>query len=1514
MDVGAVGGADGGPRRADSVEGGLEIVPLELYDSARAKIDANLRWLFAKAYGEEHVPTDLRDPFYTDQYCVEHIKPPVLTLLLSAELYCRVCALLLKSDQTASLSSHQSVLQALARRGIYAREPDDTPLAHDDLSSTPIKMSSHIPLIDALMLAWTVEMMSIERVVSSVKRFSTFSASKELPFNVEDAMLFWINKVILKTREISEKELKLKQHLMESPCHQKSPSKWYWKLVPVRYRRDHLSGRCLPHMPLVEDLMKDICDGAALLTVIHYYCPDYMRLEDICLKEVLSISDSVYNIQLLREFSNEYLNRCLYLRTEDLLYAPPVLKHNVMVYIAELFWWFEVVRPDIVKPRDPQEIKDVRASVQAKSSRPLVPISNATKRSFLSTSPSVDSMVSGPAHDTCIRYYLHPEESSSPSVSVFLMTQQCPVASVLWPVSCGQCPVTTDKGLENRSCSTSTKVSPSHSPSHPLLPLRQRQQKPTQGEETAEFRNRSSSLSRMDGHSPATRLAWMEKRQRPLSQMEMEWERLCGDNISLARSISKDSLASNVVSVTPRHHINGQPVLHTACSHDVEDQEEELVAVLNSGCVSTFREPCSESFFLEPLQPAILRPSKEKSMAVSKRDESGEGRRQRRRGVHTPTEHTAINQTFTTASTVEPEASSQSSSFFLHVKSESVRNSPVGVWVDVASDSEFEEEEEEAEDDDVEEQDMVKAHIKKVLGHRQEEEESVKLREEVRGREREDKEGASGRSSPCPSTLSQASSTSAGHGTRHSSPCRSTFSQASSASSRMTSFAERRLHRAVTPDGFYSGCSSQTTTPDGSESAPFPPQAAERASPSPGTRGVVASELIHLRMQLEEKRRAIETQKKKMETLSARQRLQLGKAAFLHVVKKGRGDTLPRPVKQEAPKEKETEKETAKDDSCVETLKARAKEVEPTPDKESRQLGEISVAPPACLEVDNRASEGEAWEEAGGELDLSECSRSIELLNEAIGTIQQQMMQLSVQQDLLMRQTALSPTQEKPQSPSEPIEPKLRPSVQFVEISTATRRPPKLSSGRTPRTKPAELKLSKGSKANTGDTRPSPVNRSPRAENEEDGVAKESGDKINGRSSARGLARNATFRLHDAANRRADGPESPITEPPMVEMPQAEPGRERSGSGGSGKENVPVPCDESRIKAQLIEVDLSDLTNPDSGAEAEGESKAGLGFFFKDDQKAADELAKKRAAFLLKQQKKAEEARLRKQQLEAESELKRDEARRKAEEERVRKEEEKARRELIKQEYLRRKQQELLEEQGVAKPRPRHRKPRPKSLHRRESGSTTPGSLCAAPSGSSLSLASAATEADSVTSGGGSQRGESVESFPMLSRNASRNMERDWDNGSTASSITSVAEYNGPRLFKEPSAKSNKPIIQNAIAHCCLAGKVNEAQKNTILEEIERCESNHLMILFRDGGCQFRALYAFAPDTEEILKLAGTGPRAITRKMIDKLFKYSSDRKQFTVIPTKTVSASVDAITIHNHLWQVKRPSSSKRK
>lgn len=54
--------------------------------------------------------------------------------------------------------------------------------------------SAHIHLIDTLMTAYMLEMISVEKVASCVKRFSDLSP-KELPFDLEDAMVFWINKV-----------------------------------------------------------------------------------------------------------------------------------------------------------------------------------------------------------------------------------------------------------------------------------------------------------------------------------------------------------------------------------------------------------------------------------------------------------------------------------------------------------------------------------------------------------------------------------------------------------------------------------------------------------------------------------------------------------------------------------------------------------------------------------------------------------------------------------------------------------------------------------------------------------------------------------------------------------------------------------------------------------------------------------------------------------------------------------------------------------------------------------------------------------------------------------------------------------------------------------------------------------------------------------------------------------------------------------------------------------------------
>lgn len=98
-----------------------------------------------------------------------------------------------------------------------------------------------------------------------------------------------------------------------------------------------------------------------------------------------------------------------------------------------------------------------------------------------------------------------------------------------------------------------------------------------------------------------------------------------------------------------------------------------------------------------------------------------------------------------------------------------------------------------------------------------------------------------------------------------------------------------------------------------------------------------------------------------------------------------------------------------------------------------------------------------------------------------------------------------------------------------------------------------------------------------------------------------------------------------------------------------------------------------------------------------------------------------------------------------------------------------------------------------------------------------------------------------------------------------------------------------------------------------VLKEMEKSDANNFLILFRDSGCQFRSLYTYCPETEDIAKLTGIGPKAITKKMIEGLYKYNSDRKQFSHIPAKTLSASVDAITIHSHLWQTKRPVTPKK-
>ena len=95
----------------------------------------------------------------------------------------------------------------------------------------------------------------------------------------------------------------------------------------------------------------------------------------------------------------------------------------------------------------------------------------------------------------------------------------------------------------------------------------------------------------------------------------------------------------------------------------------------------------------------------------------------------------------------------------------------------------------------------------------------------------------------------------------------------------------------------------------------------------------------------------------------------------------------------------------------------------------------------------------------------------------------------------------------------------------------------------------------------------------------------------------------------------------------------------------------------------------------------------------------------------------------------------------------------------------------------------------------------------------------------------------------------------------------------GTRLYREPASKSNRTIVLNAIEFVVFPGVVNADTRNRVLDVIDRCDCPHFLLLFRDGKCQFRGLYAYYPDTEEVYKIYGTGPKQVTENMFETFFK-----------------------------------------
>ncbi|XP_032292381.1 patronin isoform X41 [Drosophila virilis] len=301
------------------------------------------------------------------------------------------------------------------------------------------------------------------------------------------------------------------------------------------------------------------------------------------------------------------------------------------------------------------------------------------------------------------------------------------------------------------------------------------------------------------------------------------------------------------------------------------------------------------------------------------------------------------------------------------------------------------------------------------------------------------------------------------------------------------------------------------------------------------------------------------------------------------------------------------------------------------------------------------------------------------------------------------------------------------------------------------------------------------------------------------------------------------------------------------------------------------------------------------------DPESVDEMERRKEKIMLlslQRRQQQEEAKARK---EIEASQKREKEREKEEERARKKEEQVARRAAILEQHRLKKAIEEAEREGKTLDRPDlHVKLQPQSSNAstprlRQQRVTRPRPKTIHVDDASVDI----SEASSLSSRGKKGSSSNLTGYGQLSSNS---MKRDFYRGSQ-DSLT----VKGPKLYKQPAAKSNRGIILNAVEYCVFPGAVNREAKQKVLEKIARSEAKHFLVLFRDAGCQFRALYSYMPETDQVTKLYGTGPSQVDEVMFDKFFKYNSGGKCFSQVHTKHLTVTIDAFTIHNSLWQGKR-------
>ncbi|XP_043602724.1 patronin isoform X22 [Bombus pyrosoma] len=1580
----------------------------DAYDSRQAKQRASVKWLLSKAYNNR-VPENLRDPYYIDNENQEHLKPQIVHALSNAELYCLALANIY-SDPNYHNQNHCGILQALARKGVYLAEPNNTQLTETILiQNSPLKMSAHMAVIEGLMVLYAKEVVTGDRVVSAIRRFDP-QAEVDVPADHEKGLLLWIS------------------HASNA------------LIAKIQAEEGAGDKTRLPELPAAKDF-QSLCDGVGLAAVVAFYCPGELNWMDIRVSKRPSVADALHNLSLVHAFCNRCLPYSIFhMLPEDVTYMRGCMKQNLVVFLADMYNVLEIHPAKCVRyPGEERAMQFLDAcprnshGVAHKRSLPqsIAPIPDL--RSNLSVSapgftvakaPSSSSVKKSQSLQQTAENYSHDDRRAGSEES--------------FVVHRGKGIPTLSSVADEKSI---TRIDAAGRPSN------------WEEQRRSSYAGRRSRRNSVSDDSQLT-IENFGGSQDNLHNFGRNPDKEVGAHIGKrstteptlpARSSVQDVYGSGVQHILSDNGYDKEepPRLRRQTSNSSLDNVALKQILHSSENVNSDGDTSKLASFAN-----LSRQSSEKGINLTyteqERDDSKSNLSSKKLGQTNGNRNGEKKTTFATlpnTTTWQQQSNQQSQQMEQHsVADENGGNTIMASQLNNIR-LKLEEKRRHIENE--------KRRMEVVMSKQRQKVGKAAFLQAVTklylvGKVKSPSSSTSGGDSPAeigpPTPVTSGSSGETPTSVSETTP----VTQQPSQEKPQRPFSLKEIsedvrdveHKWLEHDGNAPFIETRRTPDIENMDLEQYHQSISQMNNSLSEIQADIQRLANQQNQIQQQhlmtqhQQQIQQQFQQLQSLSQQHMQNFGMAPINPLTSKLQ-DTqqsqfylhdqpqLQRRMWGQPPPTQSLANEMAAV-GYQQSMDPRYS-TQPTPYQQDMRLYQDTrnwgTHPPQQKGFVLHDTPQEPRYLNGG--DHSLCNNqmshpgptypsSTSIFNQtppssaspqhrnAVHRISQLMSESPEPKRPTVHHIPIkceSPTEKRQITamhapvPAPPVDDMKPQNISFIgnddELTQGIRGLNITSGSRTYRipspTRPSISRNSFQPHPSLREATPSPSG-TPEVTPLDPTDAGEKGFYICFDNDAPKKPK-PTLRVKRTSPKKERGVSSYVDSEDFTMRPDSP-----SAIVMDRQKQLEIQRDSDREKQrQIDERDFQRQEIRDREIQREGEREkqrerhemsgesrqSGVGLIIGNqlanpDPNSLDEMERKKERIMLLSLQRRQQQEEMKERKEVEAQARREQEKLKAEERARKKEEERQRRAAILEQHKVKKAIEEAEREGkvidkellnTIKPTKLRNKtattrPRPKTIHvdagtELDSGALTPSrgkkgsssnlstdvqepqqqvrgrpkypsyqnfkgrksnslmNLCDTDSG----LGRATPPRRAPSPGMGSMRHLPSPSGPGSLPPGLMTKRRVFDDGSSdiSSTPSSMMDYNGPRLYKQPTTKSNRGIMLNAVEYCVFPGTVNKEAKRRVLDEIARSESKHFLILFRDAGCQFRALYSYCPDREEVSKLYGTGPKQVMDKMFDKFFKYNSGAKCFSQVHTKHLTVTIDAFTIHNSLWQGKK-------